>query len=270
MTEKEIQEEVVKEKPKQKSFWDVVFLPFQILGKIISFIFKAIKMGARIISVIFLIFAIWFGYNFYVVFSDLAERGVDKESAAMEAFSVTLDKTVNVFEKIPNSINIPNPFSNSYSEEERIRELFIETRGFPEAYVLIVSYDKIEEGVPIKREESLRFEVWFYGYPYNKKVVFENGFFKEEGSISSADGLIENSVSPLFFNEKTTKSEVQGVFGAPSCIITDNAGEDVLTTYRFKETENKPLAAVTFMNEKLISATVGVVFLSENEESLCK
>ncbi len=238
-------------------------MPFQILGKIIT-------MGARIISILLLIFIIWFGYNFYVVFSDLTERGVDKETAVIEAFDTTLSNTTRAFKEMSSGISIENPFTNSYAEEESIREFFVETRGLPEAYVLTISYDKIKEGVPVKREDPLQFEVWFYGDPHNKKVVFENGFFKEEKSISSVDDFTENSVNPLFFSEKTTESEVKSVFGVPSCTITDNAGEDVLTTYRFKETENKPLAAVTFMNEKLISATVGVVFLSQNEESLCK
>ncbi len=259
-----------KKTTKQKGFWDLIVLPFKAIGLIFSFLFKSIKVIKKIVSVILLIFIIWFGYNFYVAFSQFTESGVDKETAAIEAFNTTLNSMVSAFERIPRSIDIKNPFLRSYTNEENIRELFIETRGMPEAYVLIISYDKIKEGVPIKRENPLQFEVWFYGDPYNNKVVFENGFFKEEKRISATDDFIGNSVNPLIFNEGTSKSMVQSIFGTPSCTLTEKAGEDVLTTYRFKETNNTPLAAVTFVNEKLISVTAGIVFLSDNEEQLCK
>jgi len=235
-----------------------------------SFIFNFIKIAKKVISVLLLLFFIWFGYNFYLVFSESVERGNNEEVAAVEAFNKTLSKTTSLFEKIPKSIDIQNPFTNPYAEKENIREIFIETRGVPEAYMIIISYDEIKEGVPIKRENPLRFETWFYKEPYNSKVIFENGFFKGEKNIGETEGLEENSASPLAFDKKTSKSEIQNIFGKESCILTERAGADVLTTYRFKETNNTPLAAVTFVNERLISATVGIVFLSDNEQELCK
>nr|MDA3814877.1 hypothetical protein [Patescibacteria group bacterium] len=217
-------------------------------------------------------FFIWFGYNFYITFSDLEERGVERQEAAIEAFTTTFSKTKdnfnNIYEKVP-SFSLPF-FSNNYSDKESISELFVETRGIPEVYVIMISYDEIKDETPIKRDSSLRFEVWFYGDPYNEKVSFENGFFKETKGIDATDKLVENSVSPLFFNSNTTKNEIESVFGLSDCIITEQAGGDTLTTYRFKETATTPLLAVTFVNEKIIAVSSGIIFLGDNEDSLCK
>jgi hypothetical protein len=257
-----------KESERKTTFFDVIFFPFKLLGTIFSHVFNFIKIGVRIILIIILIFFIWFGYNFYITFSDLEERGVGRQEAVIEAFTITFNKTKNGFSNIYGKI--PAFFTNEYSDKEGIREIFIETRGIPEVYVIMISYDEIKDGIPIKRSSPLRFEVWSYGNPHNEKVSFENGFFKEKKGIIATDEFIENNISPLFFNTNTTKKEVQGVFGLPSCIITEQAGEDTLTTYRFKETEITPLAAVTFVNEKIIAVSSGIIFLGDNEDSLCK
>ncbi len=273
MEEKTTEEEHIKEKNSSKiTFFDVVLFPFKLLRDIISFVFSFIKTGMRVISIILLIFFIWFGYNFYTTFSDFEDRGMERQEAAIEAFKIafgeTKDKISAVYNKIP-SFSIPF-FGNDYSDRENMREIFIETRGIPEVYLIMISYDEIKDGVPVKREESLRFEVWLYGDSYNEEVSFENGFFKERKNLSETDGFIENTVSPLFFSTSTTKSEVQSVFGPPACVITEQAGNDTLTTYRFKETATTPLAAVTFVNEKIIAVSSGIIFLGDNEESLCK
>ncbi len=256
--EKEPQQKTEK---KKISFFDVVLFPF-----------KLIKIGIRILSVISLIFLIWFGYNFYNNFSELEERGVSNEEAITEALTITLSEVKDRFSGIKEGVpSISFPFFiNEYSDKDNIREAFIKTRGLPEAYVIIASYDEIKEGVPVKRDEPVWFEIWFYGNPYNKRVVFENGFFKEEGRIDNVDGFIDNNISPLFFTENTTKNEIQSVFGAHSCAITEQAGSDILTTYRFKETVNTPLAATSFVNEKIIAVSSGIVFLGDNENSLCE
>ncbi len=243
---------------------------FRTIKATVFFAFKLIKTGKRIISIAIFIFLLWFGYNFYNTFSELRERGMGREQAAIEAFTFVVDKTKNQFNNISKKIPSLSFFTNEYSEREDIRNIFIETRGIPEAYLIIVSYDEIKEGVPVKRSEPIWFEVWFYGEPYNKKVIFENRFFKEERSFSATDEFINNNISPLFFNERATKNSVQAVFGTPTCTISEQAGDDTLTTYRFKETSKTPLAAVTFVNEKIIAVSSGIVFLGDNEKTLCK
>ncbi len=257
-----IEKEPQQEKKKRKiSFLSVVLFPF-----------KLIKVGMRVLSVVSLIFLIWFGYNFYNNFSKLEELGVNSEEAIIEAFTTTLSETKDSFSNIKEGVPSISFsfFINEYSDKDDIREAFIKTRGLPEAYVIIASYDEIKEGVPVKRDEPVWFEIWFYGNPYNKKVVFENGFFKEEKRIDNVDGFIDNNISPLFFTENITKNGVQSVFGTPSCTITEQAGSDTLTTYRFKETASTPLVATTFVNEKIIAVSSGIVFLGDNENSLCK
>jgi hypothetical protein len=273
MEDKTTEEEYRREKNSSKiTFFDVVFFPFKLLGMIISFIFNFIKTGMRLISIILLIFFIWFGYNFYTTFSDLEEQGVERQEAAIEAFTSTFSKTKDKFSVVYNKIpSFSIPFLGSdYSDKENMREIFIETRGIPEAYLIMISYDEIKEEVPVEREDPLRFEVWFYGDPHNEKVSFENGFFKENKKVNATDELVENTISPLFFNANTTKNEIQSVFGAPTCVITEQAGEDTLTTYRFKETATTPLMAVTFVNEKIIAVSSGIIFLGDDEDSLCK
>jgi hypothetical protein len=257
-----------KEDKRKITFFDVVFLPFKLLKIIISFIFNFIRIGTRVISIITIIFFVWFGYNFYITFSDFKEGGVDTQEAAIKAFTIILDKAKNGFSDIYDKV--PSFSINKYSDKENIREIFIETRGIPEAYIIMISYDEIKNKVPLKRESPLRFEMWFYGDSYNEKVAFENGFLKERKGIINTDELMKNNISPLFFNVDTTKNEVKKVFGVPSCTITEQAGDDILVTYRFKETSVTPLAAVTFVNEKIIAVSSGIIFLGDNEDSLCK
>ncbi len=268
-TENESQKRI---KDNKISLINIILFPFKLLGIILSFVFNFIKLIMKIISIALLIFIIWFGYNFYTNFCELEERGLGRNQAAIEAFTTTFNKTKNsfnnIYEKIP-----PLPFSffsNEYIDKENIRDIFIKTRGIPEAYIIIISYDEIKEGVPVKRDEPLWFEVWFYGEPYNKKVVFENGFFKKETKIDAIDDFIDNSVSPLFYTNNTTKNEMQSIFGVSDCIITEKAGNDTLTTYRFEEKATTPLTAITFINEKIIAVSSGIVFLGDNENSLCK
>lgn len=257
---------------KSATFFDIIFFPPKLLGFLISFIFKFLKKAKKVTSVLLLLLFVWFSYNFYITFSELEERGVNREEAAVEAFKTNIERTRNKFDdayKRFSSISF-SFFTSEYSDEEKIREVFIKKRGIPEVYVIIISYDEIKEGVPVKRSKALRFETWLYGDPYSEKIVFENGFFKENSNISNVDGLVKNNVDPLFFNENTTKREVQEMFGLPSCTITESAGNDILTTHRFKETTTSPLMAVTFLNEKITAVSVGIVFLGDNENSLCK
>ncbi len=255
-----------KKEGRKITFFDVILFPFKLLRIIFSFI----KTGMRIVSIVTLIFFIWFGYNFYIIFSNLEESGVEREEAAIEAFTITLNKTKKRFNDVYENIPSFSFFSNEYSDKGNIRDTFIKTRGIPEAYVIMISYDEIKNEVPIKRSEPLRFEIWFYGDSYNEKVSFENGFFKERKEIVATNEFIENSISPLFFDTDTTKKKVQSVFGLPACIITEKAGDDTLTTYRFKETATTPLTAITFVNEEIIAVSSGIVFLGDNEDSLCK
>ncbi len=258
-----------------------------IIGKLFAFIAFVIKaiwslLGAlgktlnlflRILSFGVLILSLFVFYNLYVDFSDLKNRGLDVEDAALKALDMNMLKVKDQFDAYYRKYgsylsNIPSWFNFSFDVDYgdySLREEYLSVRGVPEVFVVMMSYDQLKEGEVIKREKPLRFESWMYGGDYRKKVVFENGFLKEEKSIKSIGELAKHSLSPLFFHQNTTIGEVRKILGSESCAVTDKGG---VVTYRFSETDKRPITSVSFVNNKFISATVGIVFLGE-QESLC-
>lgn len=231
--------------------------------KIISLIFK-------LISLLFVAFLVWFGFTFYKHFSAMEERGMTRVAALEDAFLHTSGVVKDLFEEIYSG-NIKDAlslFSSKISKEASAKELFIDSRGVPEVYFKIISYDVLrEDGIYEKRKDPLYIDIWFYGKPYNKKVVFENGYFKEEKAIKNTDDFIENKLSPLKINKNITEKKLIAIVGESDCVLTS---EDInIETYRFKESAERPLLSATFVDGKLMFLSSGVIFLSENEEKIC-
>ncbi len=232
---------------------------------------KLLSIIPRLISLLLLAFLIWFGFVFYKQFSALEEEGVSRVAAAEQAFAHTADITKNIFNSLYGG-NIKKGFSflsNKFTKEIDAKEQFIASRGVPEVYIKIISYDVLgENGFHQKRKTPLYLDIWFYGEPHNKKVVFENGYFKEEKTIKNTDDYIVNPLNPLDINNNITANKLLKIMGDADCIIK---GEDSsLVTYRFQEKEGRPLLSATFTDDKLIFLSSGIIFLSEGEEKICK
>ncbi len=261
-------------------FLDLILFPIEMIWKLLLAAFRLIGAFFKFVAIAILIFIIWFGYNSYNNYTTLSKDNNFSQDVALEALNLSLEKTKELFaspyEKASSlffqlSRGWGSYFSSSYKDVS-LREIFIEEKGIPEAYLILISYDKLtEENFPIKRDKPLFFETWIYSKPYNKKIVFENGFFLEEGRIKESDIFFKNRISPLLFTTDTRTEDIIDIFGEEACVFKEEAGGDIITTYRFEDSEEKglPVSSVTFVNEKLISVSVGIVFLGDNEEKLC-
>ncbi len=230
--------------------------------------FKILSGIFKIISLLFIAFLVWFGFTFYKQFSALEEDGVTRISAAEQAFIFTADIAKDMFSAFYNK---GASLLNYKLKEEDARELFIESRGIPEVYFVTISYDVLrDDGTVQKRTTPLYLEIWFYGEPYNKKVVFENGYFIKESDIKDTSEFVKNPLSPLDVKVSLTKNKLTSIMGEPTCTLESEEEKNTLTTYRFKEDSNRPLLSATFAGDKLIFLSSGFVFLTEQEKSLCK
>lgn len=231
---------------------------------------KLLSIIPKLISLLFLAFLVWFGFTFYKQFSALEDGGMSRIAAAEQAFNNTADITKSIFNNLYSG-NIKESLSflsKKLSKEMQAQELFIESRGVPEVYLKTISYDALDENsIPKKRDNPFYIDIWFYGKPYNKKVVFENGYFKEEKLIAVTEDFISNPLSPLDIDNNISKNELLKIMGEADCVINSQNGD--LTTYRFQENNERPLLSATFANNKLIFLSSGVIFLSEGEKKLC-
>ncbi len=259
---------------------DLILFPVEIAWKLFLAIFRLIGAFFKFIAVAIFLFFIWFGYNSYNNYLSLSENDNFSYEVALKALNLSIEETRDMlsspYERVSSlfsglSGGLGSYFNNNYKDIS-LREIYIEEKGVPEAYLILISYDKLtEENFPIKRDEPLFFETWIYGKPYNKKVIFENGFFLEEDRVAEVDIFFENRVNPLLFTTETKKEDIIGIFGNKECVFEEEAGNDIITTYRFKGSEEKgiPVSSATFINNKLMSVSVGIVFLGDSNKELC-
>ncbi len=252
----------------EKGIIDLISSFFDLIWKFFVGIFKIIILLFKILRVLLIILVIWFGYIFYNNYTNLSTGDGFDPDTVNSALTLSLEEVRDIFD-VPYNIISPI-FTNKYADNS-LKEVYIEERGIPEIYIIMISYDKInKEGVPVEREKPLIFETWTYGKPHNKQVIFENGFFLEEKDLPSEDVFLKNSLDPTNFRADITKEEALSLLGVAECKATEDAGSDILTTYRFKETESRPVSSVTFLNEKLIFLSVGIVFTGDENGQLCE
>ncbi len=254
---------------KKKGVLGYIALFFKAIYAFLRFLSFLLKFSLQIFSLFMVVIVIWMGYRVYDDFDKFKKGGMNDESAIVESLDVNMGQARDFLTERLDALRglevIPKEFLNN-EEKPILREEYIRARGIPQVYMILNSSDKLsEKGIPVQRDEVLRLEVWIYGPPYNKKVVFENGFLREEKDVNQEEGFSVNSLSPLSLNEKTSIEDVKKLLGNPTCILDDGP----IRTLRFEDDEKRPLVSVTFKDNKMISATVGIAFLGE-KKGLCE
>ncbi len=150
------------------------------------------------------------------------------------------------------------------------QEQFIGARGNPGIFTIFFSDAVLnKEGVPVVRDSPLRAEMWVFGTPDNVTTNFENGFFTGEEDLGYEVEFAEQPFSPLDFNYYSSMESVMDLLGDANCTEEVEAGDDLITTLKYEEEANRPLATVSFSNDQIIAVSVGLAFTDNEDGKLC-
>lgn len=151
------------------------------------------------------------------------------------------------------------------------QQAFIESRGIPGVYMIYFSDTKFDENKkPVARDYISRVESWTFGNPTNKTSNFQNNFFTDEEDLDDSILLMNHNINPLWFKETTTVKDVTGLLGKADCEVTEEAGVHTIRTLKYEETATKPVVSVSFSEDQIIAATVGIAFKSDyTSDTLC-
>ena len=232
------------------------------------------KLVWRIFNLILLILVIYLGYAFYQSFSIEKKKGFSVNQSAKTATLKTFSKIRPTIEKIGDgAMWFPGLFDlGSGKIVISAQETFIETRGIPNIYMILFSGAELDNaGRPVARQEIRRLDNWIYGSPYNALALFDSGFFVSEKKMEDAGVLDKNSISPLLFTSATQPNDVRQLLGNPSCEESIEAGKNTIKVLKYEGTASRPVASISFSDNQIIGATVGIAFTAENSEnnSLC-
>ena len=233
-----------------------------------------IKWVWRIFNLILLVLVIYLGYTFYQAFSAEKKKGFSVNQSAKTATLKTFSKIRPGIEKIGEGVMwFPGLFDLG---PDKIlissQGAFIETRGIPNVYMILFSGAELDNaGRPVARREIRRLDNWIYGSPYNSLALFDSGFFVSEKKMEDVGILDKNSISPLLFTSATQPSNVIQLLGNPSCEENIKAGKNTIRTLKYEGTAKRPVVSVSFSDNQIIAATVGIAFALEDSksDSLC-
>ena len=216
------------------------------------------KLIFRIFNLILLIVIVYFGYAFFHTVYLEKNKGVSIEQAIKTGALNTVSKARPIVE------GVASIFDGVDYKSADAQSAFIKTRGIPDIYTIFFSDAEFDEkGRVVQKEETRRIDTWFYDGPYDSVVSFDNGFFVEEKDIKDSIDLKEHSISPLFFTSTTKPEDVTGLLGFPDCAEEFKTEGDIIVTIKYNITPERPLVSVSFSDDKIISATVGIAFMKE-------
>jgi len=217
------------------------------------------KLIFRIFNLILLIIIVYFGYAFFHTVYVEKNGGVSLEQAIKTGALNTVSKARPIIE------GVANIFDGVDYESADAQAAFIKARGIPDMYTIFFSDAEFDEkGRVAQKEETRRIDTWFYDGPYNSVVNFDNGFFIEEKDIKDSIDLKEHSISPLFFTSATKPVDVTELLGFPDCAEEFKTEGNTIVTIKYNIAPERPLVSVSFSDDKIISATVGIAFTKED------
>ena len=169
-----------------------------------------------------------------------------------------------IFGETPNTIDGRSP----------AQQAFVSSRGYPDLFsVSFITEELDNNGFVAALDLPVRLDNWAYtqGHHFTSSL-FENGYFVEETAHGDGLSLPPNPYSPDQFTLCMTESDVEMLFGEPSCIHAYDLAGRSYRLLRYDPTPDAPALTVALEDGLFVAVTAGfgLADLVEDSDSLCE